>query len=148
MAIITASIPYSRQFLDIPSVRSFSINRFLLLTSAGQKFVEDVKKAGKTISVWTVNQPEGPSGMRSTFGGFLDAVISDKPELFMRLRSEFELPQDHAPLTASDKQIPLGALLKAYLILILSSFVGCLVSLYHRKILARFQSRAQQKQAI
>lgn len=130
----------------MPLVRSFSVNRYLLLTSSGRKFADDARKAGKTLSVWTVNQSEGPSSMRWTFGASLDAVISDKPGLFMRLREELETTmQGQAPLTAADQKIPSGVLLKAYLILVVSSIFGCLVSLYHRSVLGKFQSREKPR---
>lgn len=79
--------------MDIPQCRKyffnichgFSIRYEALATSEGAKFRQECKAAGKKICSWTVNNPEE---MRQCARWGIASVISDKPDLWRKIRLE------------------------------------------------------------
>ncbi|KAJ6502483.1 PLC-like phosphodiesterase [Mycena sanguinolenta] len=58
-----------------------------LVSSEGQRFREDVKKSGKKLMVFTVNQPEHLAEM---VRWQVDAIITDVPNRYLQIRSELQ----------------------------------------------------------
>ena len=69
---------YARQFLSVPNV-SFNMLQKVLFGPIGASFIRDVKKAGRPIYDWTVNDA---NLMKWSIQKELDGVITDDPKLF------------------------------------------------------------------
>ncbi|ORX40537.1 putative glycerophosphodiester phosphodiesterase [Kockovaella imperatae] len=63
----------------------FSLNFACLMGQEGQNFMEDCRKAGKEICVWTVNDPVE---MRTAMTWGIKAILTDKVSVMTSLRSE------------------------------------------------------------
>ncbi|KIR28391.1 glycerophosphodiesterase [Cryptococcus deuterogattii LA55] len=94
----TTILPYLPRYaisMDIPQCRKyffnichgFSIRYEALATSEGAKFRQECKAAGKKMCSWTVNDPEE---MRQCARWGIASVISDKPDLWRKIRLEIE----------------------------------------------------------
>jgi hypothetical protein len=70
------------------SCEGFSMCFPLLVGNEGQTFLEDCRKAGKEICVWTVNEPEE---MKVAMGWGVKAVLTDKVGAFVSLKKEVSL---------------------------------------------------------
>lgn len=66
----------------------FSIRYEALATSEGARFRQECKAAGKKICSWTVNDPEE---MRQCARWGIASVISDKPDLWRKIRLDVGL---------------------------------------------------------
>ncbi|RMZ88881.1 hypothetical protein DV736_g3885, partial [Chaetothyriales sp. CBS 134916] len=75
---IGASTSYARQFLSVPDV-SFNMFQKALIGPLGACFIRDVKKAGRLIYDWTVNDV---NSMKWSIQKEFDGVITDNPKLF------------------------------------------------------------------
>jgi hypothetical protein len=76
---------YARQFLDVPNV-SFNMLQKVLLGPIGARFVRDVKKAGRPLYVWTVNDS---NLMKWSIQKNMDGVITDDPKRFNKICDEW-----------------------------------------------------------
>ncbi|GMK56412.1 hypothetical protein CspeluHIS016_0302520 [Cutaneotrichosporon spelunceum] len=65
--------------------QGFSIAFAMLIGDEGDKFIHDVRAAGKEVCVWTVNDP---SEMRTAISWGVKAVLTDKVGAFVKLRDE------------------------------------------------------------
>ncbi|KZL80305.1 glycerophosphoryl diester phosphodiesterase [Colletotrichum incanum] len=83
LALISWSPLYARKFLS-PSQPNLSFNMFqkALVGPVGKLFIRDVKKAGRRLFVWTVNDEEW---MEWSIRAGADGVITDDPELFLEV---------------------------------------------------------------
>ncbi|RMZ76289.1 hypothetical protein DV737_g4913, partial [Chaetothyriales sp. CBS 132003] len=75
---IGASTSYARQFFSVPNV-SFNMLQKALVGPLGACFIRDVKKDGRLIYDWTVNDV---NSMKWSIQRELDGVITDNPKLF------------------------------------------------------------------
>jgi hypothetical protein len=76
---------YARQFLNVPNV-SFNMLQKVLLGPIGARFMRDVKKAGRPMYVWTVNDS---NLMKWSIQKNLDGVITDDPKRFNKICDEW-----------------------------------------------------------
>ncbi|OWT38862.1 glycerophosphodiesterase [Cryptococcus neoformans] len=94
----TTILPYLPRYaisMDISQCRKyffnichgFSIRYEALATSEGARFRQECKAAGKKICSWTVNDPEE---MRQCARWGIASVISDKPDLWRKIRLDIE----------------------------------------------------------
>ena len=58
-----------------------------LMWPCGQKFIEDVQKAGRPLYVWTVNTADM---MRWSIKKGVDGVITDDPNKFLKLLDAYD----------------------------------------------------------
>jgi glycerophosphoryl diester phosphodiesterase len=81
------SIPYSRQFLDLPNI-TFNMLMAALVSPAGRRFIADAKAAGRPIYAWTANDEK-------TFDWSIrkgiDGVITDDPRKFIEFRDSWDV---------------------------------------------------------
>jgi len=77
---------YARQFLKVPNV-SFNIMQKVLLGPVGKSFIRDVKKAGRPLFIWTVNQAHL---MKWGIQKELDGIITDDPKKFREVCDEWD----------------------------------------------------------
>lgn len=70
---------------------TFSMSFGSLTTTEGQKFLQDARKAGKSIMVWTVNEP---SHMTEAVRWGVDVIITDTTRVWLDLRSELQADYD------------------------------------------------------
>ncbi|KAH6722123.1 putative glycerophosphoryl diester phosphodiesterase [Leptodontidium sp. MPI-SDFR-AT-0119] len=75
------NIPYARQFLEIPGI-SFNMLQRMMIGPGGDKFMKDVKKAGRALFLWTVNDD---NSMRWSISKQVDGVITDDPKRYLEL---------------------------------------------------------------
>ena len=69
---------YARQFISVPNT-SFNMLQKVLFGPIGASFIRDVKKAGRPIYDWTVNDA---NLMKWSIQKELDGVITDDPKMF------------------------------------------------------------------
>ncbi|EXJ77197.1 hypothetical protein A1O3_10355 [Capronia epimyces CBS 606.96] len=86
---------YARQFLKVPNV-SFNMLQKVLLGPSGARFMRDVRKAGRPLYVWTVNET---NLMKWTIQHNVDGVITDDPKKFKRLCDEWNEREPEAKIT-------------------------------------------------
>ncbi|KAL2073421.1 hypothetical protein VTL71DRAFT_10745 [Oculimacula yallundae] len=75
------NIPYARQFLEIPGI-SFNMFQRMMIGPGGQKFMKDVRKAGRSLFLWTVNDD---NTMRWSISKGVDGVITDDPKRYLEI---------------------------------------------------------------
>ncbi|KAH7356898.1 putative glycerophosphoryl diester phosphodiesterase [Rhexocercosporidium sp. MPI-PUGE-AT-0058] len=75
------NIPYARQFLEIPGI-SFNMFQRMMIGPGGGKFMKDVRKAGRALFLWTVNDD---NSMRWSISKGVDGVITDDPKRYLEL---------------------------------------------------------------
>lgn len=81
---------YARQFISVPNV-SFNMLQKVLFGPIGDSFVKDVKKAGRPIYDWTVNDA---NLMKWSIQHELDGVITDDPELFNEICDSWKFEEE------------------------------------------------------
>ncbi|KAK6217592.1 glycerophosphoryl diester phosphodiesterase [Colletotrichum tabaci] len=88
VTLISWSPFYARGFLS-PAEPNLSFNMFQksLVGPAGKLFIRDVRKAGRRLFVWTVNDEEW---MEWSIRAGADGVITDDPELFLEVCRRWE----------------------------------------------------------
>ncbi|KAH7407512.1 putative glycerophosphoryl diester phosphodiesterase [Cadophora sp. MPI-SDFR-AT-0126] len=79
------NIPYARQFLEIPGV-SFNMFQKMMVGPGGNKFMKDVKKAGRALFLWTVNDD---NSMKWSISKQVDGVITDDPKRYLELCRDY-----------------------------------------------------------
>jgi phosphatidylglycerol phospholipase C len=72
---------------------TINMNQKVLMGPGGTKFLRDAKQANITVFVWTVNDEYL---MRWSIEKGIDAVLTDNPELFLKVRDERESDEDIA----------------------------------------------------
>jgi len=87
---IGSDISYARQFLMVPNV-SFAILQKVLIGPSGDRFLHNVRAAGRDMFVWTINEP---SMMRWSINKRVNGVITDDPVEFFRVCEEYDSRQD------------------------------------------------------
>jgi phosphatidylglycerol phospholipase C len=75
------STSYARTFLAVPNV-GFNMLQKVLVGPVGDRFLRDVRRAGRQLLVWTVNEDEM---MRWSIAQGIDGVITDDPVRFRRV---------------------------------------------------------------
>ena len=82
---------YARQFLKVPNC-SFNMLQKVLLGPIGTTFIRDIRKAGRQLFVWTVNDE---NLMKWSIQRRVDGVITDDPKKFKDICDNYG---DHEPL--------------------------------------------------
>lgn len=77
---------HARQFLKVPDV-GFNMFAKTLLGPIGNRFINDLQRAGRSLYIWTVNEP---NGMKWGIVKGVDGVITDNPELFNNICDDFD----------------------------------------------------------
>ena len=77
---------YARQFLKIPNA-SFNMFQKILTGPLGHKFMQDVRKAGRSLFVWTVNDEEM---MKWSIRKEVDGVITDDPKKYLEVCKDYD----------------------------------------------------------
>ena len=80
------SIPYARQFLNLPNI-SFNTLQKALMGPGGTSFIRDVKAKKRPLYVWTVNEEYF---MRWSIDRQVDGVITDDPKKFLEVCGRWE----------------------------------------------------------
>jgi len=88
---------------------AFSIAFAALTTIDGQKFIEECKSSGKSLMVWTVNDP---SHMMEAVRWGVDAIITDVTNTWLDLRSG--LQRDYEKIVSQYGRIFLWTTLRYY----------------------------------
>lgn len=88
------STALARPFLQVPNV-SFNILQQVLMGPFGNGFIRDVKKAGRELFVWTVNEDRM---MRWSIRKHVDGVITDDPKRFLEICDDYDEHQGLDPL--------------------------------------------------
>ncbi|KAI5310238.1 hypothetical protein KEM55_000144 [Ascosphaera atra] len=148
ISLLTPSLSYAKHFLDIPQIATFSVNRFLLMSSAGRNFVTNARKAGKAVYVWTVNKPRT---MTWAIHNGLDGVVTDEVELYKRFRDDWERKEKQSPEAVADskaqpllgERVPSRVRFAVRILAALTNALGDLVAWKHRAILREFKSDPQ-----
>ncbi|KAL2408359.1 Phosphatidylglycerol phospholipase C [Exophiala dermatitidis] len=86
---------YSRQFLKVPNV-SFNMLQKVLMGPVGARFIRDVRKAGRPLYVWTVNET---NLMKWSIQKGMDGVITDDPKQFKRICDDWNEQEPRAKPT-------------------------------------------------
>ena len=81
---------YARQFISVPNV-SFNMLQKVLLGPIGTSFIRDVKKAGRPIFDWTVNDV---NLMKWSIQKQMDGVITDDPKLFNEICDNWQFEEE------------------------------------------------------
>jgi len=88
------SIGYARQFLKVPNV-SFNMLQKIMIGPFGNAFLRDVKKAKRSIFLWTVNDEKW---MKWSIQKEVDGVITDDPKKYLEVCENYEGEKVHLPL--------------------------------------------------
>ncbi|KAK4964103.1 hypothetical protein LTR28_004059 [Elasticomyces elasticus] len=80
------STSYARQFLSVPNV-SFNMLLPILMAPGGRRFIQDVQDQQRPIFAWTVNEEKK---MEWCIRKGLDGVITDDPELFLKVCERYD----------------------------------------------------------
>ncbi|KAK5006226.1 hypothetical protein LTR28_006745 [Elasticomyces elasticus] len=80
------STSYARQFLSVPNV-SFNMLLPILMAPGGRRFIKDVQGQQRPIFAWTVNEEKK---MEWCIRKGLDGVITDDPELFLKVCERYD----------------------------------------------------------
>ncbi|ORY63029.1 PLC-like phosphodiesterase [Pseudomassariella vexata] len=75
------SLTYARELLPVPNM-NFNMLQYSLVGPCGTRFLKDVRKAGRLVFVWTVNDE---AWMEWSIRKGLDGVITDDPKLFLEV---------------------------------------------------------------
>ncbi|CAL3972608.1 hypothetical protein PZA11_004319 [Diplocarpon coronariae] len=75
------NIPYARQFLDVPGI-SFNMFQKMMIGPGGERFMKDVRKAGRSLFLWTINDD---NSMRWCISKQVDGVITDDPKRYLEI---------------------------------------------------------------
>jgi len=89
------SIPYARQFFKTENV-SFNMLCPMLQAPGGRKFIKQCKEKERRLFAWTVNTEDK---MDWCIRRKLDGVITDDPELFLKVCDEFDESKPEKPLS-------------------------------------------------
>ncbi|KAE9375665.1 putative glycerophosphoryl diester phosphodiesterase [Stipitochalara longipes BDJ] len=92
-AHIGFSIPYARQFLKEPGV-NFNMLQKSMVGPLGNKFLQDLKAAGRSIFLWTVNDEDR---MKWCVMKEVDGVITDDPLKFLEISRNYNGEQCRLP---------------------------------------------------
>jgi hypothetical protein len=77
---------YARQFLKVENC-SFNMLQKVLLGPIGANFIKDVRKAGRQLFVWTVNDE---NLMKWSIQRYVDGVITDDPKKFKEVCDNYD----------------------------------------------------------
>ena len=88
------STAYARQFLKVPNV-SFNMLQRIMIGPFGSAFLRDVKKAKRSIFLWTVNDEEW---MKWSICKEVDGVITDDPKKYLEVCKRYHGERVHVPL--------------------------------------------------
>jgi phosphatidylglycerol phospholipase C len=88
------STSYARQFLKVPGV-SFNMLRKIMVGPFGNRFLRDVKKANRSIFVWTVNDE---AWMKWAISKEFDGVLTDDPKKYLEVRDSYVAKKHRIPL--------------------------------------------------
>jgi len=88
------STVYARQFLKVPNV-SFNMLQKIMLGPLGNAFLRDVKKAKRSIFVWTVNEEEW---MKWSIHKEVNGVITDDPKKYLEVCKDYDGEKVKLPL--------------------------------------------------
>lgn len=86
IALIAFSPFYASRFLSQPDVH-FNIFQKALVGPAGRRFMRAVRKSGRSLFLWTVNEEEW---MKWSIKKEADGVITDDPRLFLEVCEKFK----------------------------------------------------------
>jgi phosphatidylglycerol phospholipase C len=90
------SMSYARQFLKVPGV-NFNMLQTIMVGLFGNAFLRDVKKANRSIFLWTVNKE---SWMKWSIKKEVDGVITDDPKKYLEVCENYEDEKIHHSLWA------------------------------------------------
>jgi len=76
MVHIGFSISYAREFLKVPNVQ-FNMLQQIMVGPCGSKLLKDIRKARRSIFLWTVNEEKT---MKWCISKGVDGVITDDPK--------------------------------------------------------------------
>ncbi|KAG9236214.1 putative glycerophosphoryl diester phosphodiesterase [Amylocarpus encephaloides] len=96
IAYIGFSILYARQFLKVPKV-NFNMLQKIMVGPFGSAFLRDIKKARRSIFLWTVNEE---SWMKWSIRKEVDGVITDDPKKFLEVCDSYQGEEVHFPFSA------------------------------------------------
>ncbi|KUJ18405.1 putative glycerophosphoryl diester phosphodiesterase [Mollisia scopiformis] len=94
IAHIGWNIAYARQFLKVPNVH-FNMLQPAMLGPFGAAFRRDVKKADRSLFLWTVNDEKN---MRWCISKGIDGVITDDPKKYLELSESWKGGRANASL--------------------------------------------------
>jgi len=77
---------YARQFLKVPGI-SFNMLQKIMTGPIGQKFLRDIKRAGRPIFLWTINDEEA---MKWSIRKQVDGVITDDPKKYLDVCKKYK----------------------------------------------------------
>lgn len=103
MGLVCFDLRAARRFFPIPNLVVYNVNQQVLMGPLGRGFLEDARKAGKKVFVWTVNSE---SAMRWCIRKDVDGVVTDYPELCRQLvktEGPTTTPGSDMNITLSDK---------------------------------------------
>ncbi|XMA13284.1 hypothetical protein WAI453_006075 [Rhynchosporium graminicola] len=86
IAHIGWNIPYARQFLEIPGI-SFNMFQRMMIGPGGEKFMRDVRKAGRSLFLWKINDD---NAMRWSISKGVDGVITDDPKRYLEICRSYD----------------------------------------------------------
>src|SRR5438045_561173 len=90
MAHIGWNIAYARQFIKIPNVH-FNMLQPAMLGTWGKVFMQEVKKADRSLFLWTVNDEQT---MKWCIAKEVDGVITDDPKKYLDLEARWKGSKD------------------------------------------------------
>jgi phosphatidylglycerol phospholipase C len=85
---------YARKFLNVPGV-SFNMFQKMVIGPAGAAFRRDVREAGRSLFLWTVNDE---TSMKWCISNHVDGVITDDPKKYLELCDSYNGEKVNLPL--------------------------------------------------
>lgn len=119
MALVCFDLHAARRFFPLSNLVAYNVNQQVLMGPLGRGFLEDAKKAGKKVFVWTVNSE---SAMRWCIRKNVDGVVTDHPDLCRQLvktEGPATTPGSDMEITLSDK----AEILKISLLVVLFGWI-------------------------
>lgn len=105
MALVCFDLRAARRFFPLPNLVAYNVNQQVLMGPLGRGFLEDAKKAGKKVFVWTVNSERA---MQWCIRKNVDGVVTDHPDLcrqLIRKESPATTPGTDMDITFSEKMV-------------------------------------------
>jgi phosphatidylglycerol phospholipase C len=138
------SLWWASRFLKVPGVH-FNIGQQVLVGPLGHYFLKAARKAGRKISVWTVNKEVW---MEWSIRHEVDAVVTDNPKKFLEVCDRWEKEDQRVRAesggTRTYKGQHLGLLQRSRLFVEII-LVNIIVTLITLLLYRRFQTRGLKK---
>ena len=118
MALVCFDLRAARRFFPLSNLVAYNVNQQVLMGPLGHGFLENARKAGKKVFVWTVNSERA---MQWCIRKNVDGVVTDHPDLCRQLiqKDGQTTPGADMEITLSEKMV----ILKISLLVVLFGWI-------------------------